>query len=158
MNYISFVIITSTPGLVATFLASRGIIEQKTNPLTGQTYYVGVRPGMEWVRVPNPIVTGGTGTELDPYVYDTRAVFLVKFAHESQVFEDDNLTNSPTTQDYDNIYDYTRFGRWVKGNSTIVAAPANYLINGVHAGNAYKINGQQVWLIRDNPERFGVWQ
>jgi hypothetical protein len=158
MNYISFVIITSTPGLVATFLASRGIIEQKTDTLTGQTYYVGVRPGMEWVKVPNPIVTGGTGTEIDPYVYDTRACFLVKFAHESQVFEDDNLTNSPTTQDYDNIYDYTRFGRWVKGNSTIVAAPANYLINGVHAGNAYKINGQQVWLIRDNPERFGVWQ
>jgi hypothetical protein len=153
---ISFVVITSTPGLVATFLANRGIIEQVTD--NDGTYYRGVRPGMEWVKVPNPIVTGGTGTELDPYVYDTRSVFLVKFAHESQTFEDDNLTNSPTTDDYGNIYDYTRLGRWVKGNSTIVAAPANYLINGVHAGNAYKINGQQVWLIRDNPERFGVWQ
>jgi hypothetical protein len=159
MNYISFVVITDIPGRVATFLVSRGIIEQKTNSLTGQTYYTGVRPGMEWVRVPNPIRIEDTDSPgSNQPVYDTRAVFLVKFAHESQAFEDDNLTNSPTTDDYGNIYDYTRFGRWVKGNSTIVAAPANYLINGVHAGNAYKINGQQVWLIRDNPERFGVWQ
>jgi hypothetical protein len=150
---ISFVVITSTPGLLATFLANRGIIEQVSDGEGGQVY-VGVRPGMEWVKVPNPIQTSPG----PPPVYDTRAVFLVKFAHESQAFDDDNLTNSPTTDDYGNIYDYTRFGRWVKGNSTIVAAPANYLINGVHAGNAYKINGQQVWLIRDNPERFGVWQ
>jgi hypothetical protein len=160
---ISFVVITSTPGLVVTFLTNRGVIEQQTDSLTGQTYYVGVRPGMEWVRVPNPIQTApASGVFGEPgYVpptMDTRACFLVKFAHESQAFEDDNLTNSPTTDDYGNIYDYTRFGRWVKGNSTTVAAPANYLINGVHAGNAYKINGQQVWLIRDNPERFGVWQ
>jgi hypothetical protein len=150
---ISFVVITDTPGRVATFLASRGIIEQVSDGEGGQVY-VGVRPGMEWVRVPNPIVTDPG----PPPVYDGRSVFLVKFAHESKTFEDDNLTNSPTTDDYENIYDYTRFGRWVKGNSTVVNAPANYTINGVHAGNAYKINGQQVWLIRDNPERFGVWQ
>jgi hypothetical protein len=150
---ISFVVITDTPGRVTTFLANRGIIEQKTDNLTGQTYYVGVRPGMEWVKVPNPIVTGGTGTELDPYVYDTRSVFLVKFAHESADNEVD--VDSDTTQ---NQYDWSKFGRWVKANSTVVTAPVNYTINGEHAGDAYKITGEQVWLVRDNPERFGVWQ
>ena len=46
----------------------------------------------------------------------------------------------------------------MKNNSSVVNAPVNYLINGVHAGSAYKITGEQVWLVRDNPERFGVWQ
>lgn len=158
MNYINFVVITDTPARLRTFLVNRGIIKSVTDTIDGSTQYVGVLPGMEWVRVPNPIVTGGTGTELDPYVYDTRAVFLVKFAHESATDQDDNLGNSPTTDDYGNIYDYTRLGRWVRGNSTLVAAPANYTINGEHAGSAYKINNEQVWLVRDRPERFGVWQ
>jgi hypothetical protein len=158
MNYISFVVITSTPGLLATFLASRGIIEQKTDARTGQTYYVGVRPGMEWVRVPNPIVTGGAGTVGDPYIYDTRAVFLVKLAHES--VDNEEEVGFPTSVDGEpvNQYDWSKFGRWVKNNSSIVSAPVNYTINGVHAGDAYKITGEQVWLIRDNPDRFGVWQ
>jgi hypothetical protein len=155
---ISFVVITSTPGVVATFLASRGIIEQKTDARTGQTYYVGVRPGMEWVRVPNPIQTDpGSGVFGEPgYVpptMDTRACFLVKFAHESADNEVD--VDSDTTQ---NQYDWSKFGRWVKNNSSVVSAPVNYTTNGVHAGDAYKITGEQVWLIRDNPDRFGVWQ
>jgi hypothetical protein len=158
MNYLNFVIITDTPGKLATFLASRNIITQQTDQDTQQTYYVGVLPGMEWVKVPNPIVTGGTGTELDPYVYDTRACFLVKFAHESMDDQDDSATNSPGTDDYANVFDWTRFGRWVKGNSTLVDAPATYTINGEWAGQAYKINNQLVWLVRDRPERFGVWQ
>jgi hypothetical protein len=163
MTYINFVVITDTPGRVATFLASRGIIEQVTDPMTQQTSYVGVRPGMEWVRVPNPIVTGGTGTELDPYVYDTRAVFLVKFAHES--VDNEEEVGFPTTEvDGEgntvqvNQYDWSKFGRWVKNNSSVVSAPVNYTINGVHAGDAYKITGEQVWLVRNSPERFGVWQ
>jgi hypothetical protein len=146
---ISFTVITDTPQRLANFLESRGIIEQNS---AGN--YVGVLPGMEWVKVPNPIQTSPG----PPPVYDDRAVYLVKFAHESEEDQDDNLTNSPTTDDYGNIYDYTRFGRWVKGNSTVVSAPVNYLINGVHAGDAYKITGEQVWIVRNAPERFGVWQ
>jgi hypothetical protein len=147
---LNFVVITSTPGLVATFLASRGIIEQYTT-LAGETAYRGVRPGMEWVRVPNPIQTGVDGSG-NP-VMDTRAVFLVKFAHESADNEVDVDSDTSTNQ-----YDWSKFGRWVKNNSSVVTAPANYTINGEPAGNAYKITGQNVWLVRDNPERFGVWQ
>jgi hypothetical protein len=51
---ISFTIITSTPALLASFLTSRGIIQQVTDP-AGNTSYVGVLPGMEWVEGPNRI-------------------------------------------------------------------------------------------------------
>jgi hypothetical protein len=145
---ISFVIITDTPARLATFLVSRGIIEQKADGS-----YVGVRPGMEWVKVPNPIVTDPG----PPPVYDTRAVFLVKFAHESEAFEVDgplvDEEGNPINQ-----YDWSKFGKWVKANSSVVSAPVNYTINGEHAGSARKITGEQVWLVHIDPDRFGVWQ
>jgi hypothetical protein len=147
---INFVVITDTPGRVVTFLTARGIIEQVDDG-HGNTVLNGVRPGMEWVRVPNPIQTGVDGSG-NP-VMDTRAVFLVKFAHESADNEVDVDSDTSTNQ-----YDWSKFGRWVKANSSVVTAPVNYTINGEPAGNAYKITGQNVWLVRDNPERFGVWQ
>jgi hypothetical protein len=154
---INFTVITDTPQRLATFLVNRGIIKQDA-----EGNYVGVRPGMEWVRVPNPIVTApGSGTPGQPgYVpptYDTRAVYLVKFAHESEAADADgdavDANGDPVNQ-----YDRTKFGKWVKNNSTVVTAPANYTINGEPAGDAYKINGENVWLVRNDPERFGVWQ
>jgi hypothetical protein len=132
---ISFTVITDTPARLATFLVNRGIIEQNA-----QGNYVGVRPGMEWVKVPNPIVTGGTGTEANPFVYDDLAVYLVKFAWESE---------SEKAQ---------AFIDWVVANSSVANAPVNYTINGVHAGSARKITGEQVWLVHIDPDRFGVWQ
>jgi hypothetical protein len=142
---ISFAIITDTPERLATFLVNRGIIEQKTNPQTGQQYYDGVRPGMEWVRVPNPIQTApesGTVGEVGyvPPTYDTRNVYLVKFAWESQSEKAD------------------AFRDWIVANSSVVNAPVNYLIGGVHAGSARKVTGEQVWLVHIDPDRFGVWQ
>jgi hypothetical protein len=132
---INFTVLTDTPARLATFLVNRGIIEQKTDP-TGQTYYAGVRPGMEWVRVPNPIVTDPG----PPPVYDDRSVFLVKFAWESQSEKAD------------------AFRDWIVANSSVVSAPVNYTINGEHAGSARKITGEQVWLAPVDPDRFGVWQ
>jgi hypothetical protein len=134
---ISFVVITDTPLRLRNFLVSREVIKEEP---VGSGDYVGVRPGMEWVKVPNPIVTGGTGTEGDPYVYDTRAVFLVKFAWESE---------SEKAQ---------AFRDWIVANSSVVNAPVNYTINGEHAGSARKVTGEQVWLVHIDPDRFGVWQ
>lgn len=87
---------------------------------------------------------------------------MVKFAYESNAEQE--ADGGMTTVDGQgktvlvNQFDWSRFGKWVKANSSVVTAPANYLINGQAAGNAYKITGQNVWLVRDNPERFGVWQ
>lgn len=158
---INFVVITDTPGRLAQFLEARGIIQQVPGPGGVGTQWQGVRGGMEWVKVPNPIITDpGSGTFGQPgYVpptYDDRSVFLVKFAHESEVNE--GADTSPESDKTQNIYDWSKFGTWVKNNSTVVTAPANFTINGVPVGDAYKINGQPVWLVRDNPERFGVWQ
>jgi hypothetical protein len=132
---ISFVVITDTPARLANFLVNRGIIEQVPDGEGGQ-HYVGVRPGMEWVKVPNPIVTDPG----PPPVYDTRSVFLVKFAWESE---------SEKAQ---------AFRDWIVANSSVVNAPVNYTINGVHAGSARKVTGEQVWLVHIDPDRFGVWQ
>jgi hypothetical protein len=140
---LSFTVITDTPGRLRDFLIARGILQAVI--VDGQERLVGVRPGMEWVRVPNPIQTdpgSGTPRELG-YVaptYDARATFLVKFAWESQ---------SEKAQ---------AFIDWVVANSSVVDAPANYTINGIHAGSARKITGEQVWLVHVDPERFGVWQ
>jgi hypothetical protein len=155
MLYINFVVITDTPVRLRNFLISRGILEEVT--MQGETVLVGTRPGMEWVRVPNPIVTGGTGTELDPFVYDTRAVYLVKFAHESL----DNEVDGDVVDEEGNpidTYDWSKFGKWVKANGASVNAPVGWTINGEPAGSAWKITGEQVWLVRTAPERFGVWQ
>jgi hypothetical protein len=128
---ISFVVITDTPNRLRDFLIARNIIEQVTE--NGVTYIRGVRLGMEWERVPNPIQTS-------PGVYDTRAVFLVKFAWESESEKAD------------------AFRDWIIANSSVVDAPANYTINGIHAGSARKVTGEQVWLVHVDPDRFGVWQ
>jgi hypothetical protein len=159
---INFTVITDTPQRLANFLVNRGIIEQKTDPQTEETYYVGVRPGMEWVRAPNPIMTDpGSGTPGEPgYIpptYDDRSVFLVKFAHESETADaDGDLVDA--NGDQINQYDRTKFGKWVMANSTPQTAPVGWTINGQPVGTARKVNGENVWLIRDNPERFGVWQ
>jgi hypothetical protein len=133
---ISFTVITDTPGRLATFLESRGIIEKRTNLITGEEFYAGVVRGMEWVRVPNPIETAVT----TPPTYDTRAVFMVKFAHESEAQK------------------MAGFRDWVLANSSVVTAPAEWTLRGEPVGDARKINGEQVWLVHDRPERFGVWQ
>jgi hypothetical protein len=149
---ISFVVITDTPVRLRDFLVSRGVIEQNSSG-----NYVGVRPGMEWVMVPNPIQTDPG----PPPVYDDRAVFLVKFAHESEDFDVDGpkVDNSdPENPVQIPVWDWSKFGKWVKANSSVVDAPVNYTINGIHAGSARKVTGEQVWLAHIDPDRFGVWQ
>jgi hypothetical protein len=131
---INFVVLTDTPARLRDFLIARGVIEQITD--NSGTYLQGVRPGMEWVRVPNPIQTSPG----PPPVYDDRAVYLVKFAHESQSEKAD------------------AFRDWIVANSSVVNAPVNYLINGEHAGSARKVTGENVWLVHIDPDRFGVWQ
>jgi hypothetical protein len=148
---ISFVVITDTPARLRDFLIARNVIQDVNGVLTG------VRPGMEWVRVPNPIQTSAG----PPPVMDDRAVFLVKFAHESEDFDVDGpkVDNSdPENPVQIPVWDWSKFGKWVKANSSVVDAPANYTINGIHAGSARKVTGEQVWLAHIDPDRFGVWQ
>jgi hypothetical protein len=160
---ISFTVITDTPARLRDFLIARNIIKEVDDG-QGGTSLVGVRPGMEWVRVPNPIRTDDINESplTEGPQYDDRAVYLVKFAHESEDeeyldVESPSVFESPSDEDNDK-WSRSKFARWVRNNSTLVSAPANYTINGVHAGDAYKITGQQVWLVRDDPDRFGVWQ
>lgn len=129
----NFVVVTDTPGRLASFLESRGIIEKNA-----QGNYEGVIPGMEWIEVPNRIITDNS--DPDNPVYDTRSIFMVKFARESEQQKAGG------------------FRDWVMANSTAVTAPANYTLGGEPLGEARKVDGQNVWLINDRPERFGGWQ
>jgi hypothetical protein len=163
MNYINFVVITDTPGRLRDFLIARNIIKEVDDGQGGQTL-VGVNPGMEWVRVPNPIRIDEADSPITAPDHDDRNVYLVKFAHESvesqvETSDDSPSDDSPGSSDLSgDIYDWSRFGRWVKNNGDWQNAPAGWTINGEHAGRAWKITGENVWLIRENPERFGVWQ
>lgn len=160
MDYINFVILTDTPARLRNFLINRGVMQEVTDPSDGTVSLVGTRPGMEWVKVPNPIETAPGNTAADPIVpptYDTRPVFLVKFAHDSVDNEVEGPTQEANGQPIDQ-YNWSKFGKWVMTNSTVVNAPANFMIQGEHAGEARKINGELVWLIKDRPERFGTWQ
>lgn len=159
MFYNSFVVLTDTPARLANFLEARGYVKQVTDPTSGETSYVGVKPGMEWVKVPNPIMTDpGSGTPGQPGyippIYDDRSVFLVKFAHESLDADQEDVGDSPLSDQFE----FSKFAAWVRNNSTVVTAPPNYTINGQPVGDAYKINGQNVWIVRIQPERFGIWQ
>ncbi len=127
----SFTVLTDTPARLRTFLINRGVMQLADDGQGGQVL-TGTRPGMEFVEVPNPITIDG--------VQDTRRTFMVKFAHEAEGEKADN------------------FRDWITSNSSPVTAPANYLIHGEPVGGALKITGENVWLIRDQPERFGVWQ
>jgi hypothetical protein len=140
MSGTDFVIATDTPGRLATFLESRNIIKQESDGS-----YSGVLPGLEWVEVPNRMETvPGSGVVGEPGyvwpVYDNRHIYLVKFDHES---------DSQKAQ---------AFRNWIENNSSVVTLPSEWTVAGEPAGQAYKINGQNVWIIKDNPERFGAWQ
>jgi hypothetical protein len=146
---ISFSIITATPALLRNRLLERGIIKEVTS--FGQTQIVGVHPGFEWVRVPNPIMVSGTGTPGDPYVPGAQAVYLVKFAHEAEA-DQIEAPDDPLNTDMGDLTNYTKLGKWIKNNSTVVT------INSVDGKSwpARKINGEQMWLVRSDD--FGVWQ
>ena len=139
---ISFTMLTDTPGRLRDFLLSRGIIKEEI--VEGQATYTGARPGVEIVEIPNPIVTDpGSGEPGEPgfvpETRDTRRAFMVKLAYESESEKADGFRN------------------WVINNSTVATAPANYTIGGEPVGDARKVNGEQVWLVHDRPERFGTW-
>jgi hypothetical protein len=163
---ISFTVITDTPGRLRDFLIARGVIEEVTD--SEGTHLRGVRPGMEWVRVPNPIRIDETDSPVTEPDVDDRNVYLVKFAHESlseeAAIDFDSPAGSASPVDSEevdtagDVWDWSKFARWVKNNSTIANAPAGWTINGEPAGSARKINGQNVWIVHDRPERFGVWQ
>jgi hypothetical protein len=146
---ISFSIITGTPALLRDRLIERGIIQEIV--VDGQTQVVGVHPGFEWVRVPNPVMVSGTGTVEDPYVPATQAVFLVKMAHEAEADQDDGLDDTGDG-DRGNLMNWTKFGKWVKNNSTAVTIDS---VDG-RSWPARKVTGENIWLVRSDD--FGVWQ
>jgi hypothetical protein len=136
---ISFMVLTSAPGDLRDFLIARNFLKEENGVL------VGVLFGVEWVQIPNPIVTA-LGP---PRVYDTRSVFMVKVAWAAEA----NELN--TSQDGPLIWERTRLGKWIRDNSSSVSATDA-------SGQLYrgrKVTGQPVWLFReDDANLVGVWQ
>ena len=82
---IDFVLATNTPSAVKDFLEARGITTTNDD---GDI--VGVKGGFEFTAntIPNPLVTGGSGTEQDPWVYSTMKLYLVRISDGE---EDDEI-------------------------------------------------------------------
>ena len=142
---ISFTIITSTPTVLRNQLIARDVIQSVTVTLPGgqqSTELVGVRKGLEWVEVPNPIVSSGSGTKLDPYVYDTRHCYLVKLvsaAEANEVLSAGDLLHN------------TKLGQWVLANSV-----ADTLTSADGRSWPSRKVGTNFWLVASND--FGTWQ
>jgi hypothetical protein len=147
---ISFSIITGTPALLRDRLIERGIL-QEVDDGDGGTMVVGVHPGFEWVRVPNPVMISGTGTEEDPYVPASQAVFLVKLAHEAKA-DQVEAPDDPENEDQGDLTNYTKLGKWIKNNSSVVTVNS---ADG-RSWQARKVTGENIWLVRSDD--FGVWQ
>lgn len=138
---ISFTILTSTPADLRDFLIARDVL---TTTPAGDL--VGSRRGVEWVELPNPIVTS-LGP---PRVFDTRRVFMVKVTLEAETDE-----AGSDVQDSTPIWTRTKLGKWIFNNSTAVnqtdAAGVQY--------RGRKVTGAAVWLLRDDDAaQIGVWQ
>jgi hypothetical protein len=138
---ISFTILTDTPIRLRDQLIARDIIMQTPQGLTG------VRRGVEWVEVPNIIVTTlAVGTRGQPgYVprgMDPRRCWLVKLAWEAEANEKEGGDGSILQ---------TKFGQWVMNNSV-----ADTLTSADGRSWPARRVGTNFWLtISDD---FGVWQ
>ena len=160
---ISFTVITSTPLVLRNQLLNRGIVEQKLNSLTGQNDLVGVKKGLEWLEVPNPIITTlGSGIPMEPGyvppVMDTRRVFLVKFAHENEADQTDGIEQDEdvvegeeTVRRRKALILRTKWGQWIMANSTAATITS---ADG-RSWPARKV-GTATWFVASDD--FGVWQ
>jgi hypothetical protein len=139
---ISFGILTSAPADLGNFLVAQGLLNADFTPAID---------GLEWVRVPNLIVTS-LGP---PPVYDARIMFMVKFSGAGL---DDQTAGLDQTDAQGNpllIWQRTKLGAWILAHSAV--ATATDATGKTYRGR--KVTGQPVWLIReDDAAQIGVWQ
>lgn len=138
---IDLILSTDTPSAVVKFLKDRGICKDGD---TGGI--VGVKGGFEYTanEVPNPFVTSGTGTEKDPYVYDTLKVYLLRLSGDTEA---DDIKDQ---QGADSFLK-SKLAGFAKANGTQVT------LNSANGWSAtawrVQVNGARVFLARadDNP-------
>jgi hypothetical protein len=152
---ISFTILTTAPGDLHTFLMARGFLVETTNQDDSKTLR-GAKPGVEFIKVPNRIVTAlGNPATMTPPTYDARHCFLVKIAHEAHEDEIAGLAQTNTDGSRKLIWARTKLGVWIANNSSAFSVTDA-------AGKTYrgrKITGQPVWLLReDDAAQIAVWQ
>lgn len=112
---IDIILATSSPASVRDFLVARNIVTvDENNALQGTL------AGFEYTvqdKVPNPFVVSGSGTEADPYVYNSMKCFLVRF---SSAREADEIAGQ-TIDENNTPFDASKIVRWVKNNGTQVS-------------------------------------
>jgi hypothetical protein len=142
---IDFILATANAARVRDFLVARNICKIEDGNL------VGVKPGFEYTEVPNPLAVSGTGTELDPYVYDTRKVYLVRFAHDSAA---DELDGQDGVGEDTSGFTRSRLVKWVKANGVRVTLTG---VNG-YSVEAWRVSvsGTNVFLARN--DAIAAWQ
>jgi hypothetical protein len=137
---ISFTILTTTPAVLRDQLIARDVIKEEVQE--GQTVLVGVREGLEWVEVPNPIVTS-VGP---PRVMDTRRCYLVKLVRAA---EDNECEGEP--RDGRALLLRTKLGKWIAANSV----PQTLTSADGRSWPSRRV-GNNFWAVASDD--FGVWQ
>lgn len=155
---ISFTIITSTPAVLRNQLVARDVIKEITitdpNGST-RTKLIGVRQGLEWIEVANPIKASGTGTPADPYVPDSRHCYLVKLVRAAEANEIDGLIQSDPNESggftLRSLLERTKLGQWILANSVV-----DTLTSADGRSWPSRRVGTNFWSVISDD--FGVWQ
>jgi hypothetical protein len=142
---IDMILATSNPLRVRDFLVARNVCKIEDGAL------VGVKPGFEYTEVPNPLATSGTGTEADPYVYDTRKVYLIRFAHDTAA---DGIDGQDGVGEDTSDFTRSRLVKWVKANGVAATLTG---VNG-YSVEAWRVSvsGTNVFLARN--DAIAAWQ
>lgn len=142
---IDLVLATANPARVRDLLIARSVCKIADGAL------VGVKPGFEFVEVPNPLAVSGSGTEADPYVYDTRKVYLIRLAHDTA---NDELDGQAGEGEDTTDFTRSRLVKYVKANGVPVT------LTGVnwYSVEAWRVSvgGVNVFLARN--DAIAAWQ
>ena len=144
---IDILLATAAPEAIAKVLIARGVAKTVGGVL------VGTKLGFEYHRVPNPFMVSGTGTEQDPYVPNTMAVYIARLSHDTEAGE--ILGEAGVGEDNSNFI-LTKLVKWIKANGTQVTLTS--ADGWSKTAWRFAVNGDNVFLVRTDHERLPQWQ
>lgn len=150
LAFTNVVILADSPATLASALKAQGVMKDD-----GKGGLIGALEGVEYVKVPNPIivtpaVVDKNGRVTTPAVMDTRIAYLVKLVRSAETDQVAGKAQTNPDGSLKDIASRTKLGAFILANSTVDKT------NGV---NSYKWNGGNIWLVTDtDAAQFGAWQ
>ena len=151
MSYLNLIALVDDPQDIISILVARGFMRLTTPERAGNPYGVETAQlGLEYVEIPNAIITQAADLEADPPVQeerDARRVYMLKLAHDAR----DGDMNDATPEDDDPLREWKR--------STLVSWFLDLATPQTESDGTRTYAYEGVYLVRPEDQgRFGVWQ